>query len=237
MRAQFGLPPHADPPRRPAVWDVLTGLVPVALAIVALFQGEDERFWGLLALAALGISISLYRPALEATKRWLANRHDERLARRALQGLEDFVARFGELVGPDRNDTLQATLQSAFQSVALPQQLRIPSVHWFNTLVGELRERLRNDPSDLAHFVRAHGEFYTIVSAYSNQCIEPIYQSMPQDVRQILTPASRSALEAFRERYVGFRDGFVKYSNDTAGAMRAPRFHPAFVYRPQPVTA
>ncbi len=60
---------------------------------------------------------------------------------------------------------------------------------------------------------------------------------MPQDIRQALTPAGRSALEAFRERYVSFSDGFMKFSQDTAAQLKVLRFHAAQLYRPEPLTA
>ncbi len=234
----FGVPSQPEPPHRSTAWEALTSLATVALALAALVQGQQARFWGLLALAALAIVVRFSSPVLAAVRKWLATRHDERVARSALSGLQDLVARFGELVNQSRNDTLQQALQTVFQAQpATITRLHIPSVHWFGSIASELLARMQIDPPDLTHFVRAHAEFWTLVSAYSDQCLQPVYQSMLQDFRQALTPAGRSALEAFRERYVNFSDAFMKFSKDTAAQLKVQRFHPVHLYRPEPITA
>jgi hypothetical protein len=237
-RALFGVPAQPPPPPpRVSPWEALTALATLALALTALVQGSQARFWGLLALAALAAVVRFSGPLLIMVKRRLANRHDEQVAHFALADLQNFANQFGELVSQDRNDTLQQTLQTAFQGPSTAARPRIPSAHWFGSILSELVARMESDAPDLAHFVRAHAEFWTLVSAYSDLCLEPVFQSILPDARAALTSSGRSALEAFRERYVGFRDAYMRFSKDTAAQLKVQRFHPVHVYRPEPFTA
>lgn len=231
--------PSSPTPQRPSIWDVLTSLGTLGLAIAALSQSQQYRFWGLLGLAAFALVIRFYQPMAALMSRRRAKYHDNGVAQDALHGLLDMVTRFGELVDNSKGgETLHRALQNAPPDQRLLDRLiGSSSGHWLASMTAELAARVHGDSRDITHFARAHTEFVTLINAYADQCLYPVYQSMPPDLRAQLTPYTRQAIEGFRERYVGFTDAFTKFSKDTASNLSEPRFHPAVPYRPPPFQA
>ena len=155
-------------------------------------------------------------------------RHDDAIARRAVPELERLVGRFRRIVDEDHNDTLHAILQGGLHSnVAAFQRLKVPSGHWFRSFTDELLDRLRDKPTGLNYLLRAAGEFHTLVHAYGNQCLSPIFEQLPPEARQLLVTTCGRPLEAFRQRYMSFRTDYEQYVTTVLSEMHStPPLHP-----------
>jgi hypothetical protein len=207
------IPPVPPSPKSQAL-EYVKALGPIAVAVVAAFQQHGAPFWALFGFAVLGFGVALYEPLRRAVLRRRRRRHDDAGARRAVPELERLVRRFREIVDGDRNDTLHTIIMSGLQNnQAALVRLMIPSGHWFRSFVDELLIRLRDKPTGLNYLLRAAGEFHTIVHAYGNQCLSPIFEQLPVEDRQLLVSACGRPLEAFRQRYMNFRTDYEKYVN------------------------
>jgi hypothetical protein len=225
-------PPQPDPSQRSAIWDVVTVLVTIGLAVLANVKGAS--YWAFFALAALVVAVRIAGPTFHAVRHWWQRRQDERVARRSFANLQKFADLFARLINTSNTDTLQAALQKALERQQ--QALHIPTNHWFESWSMHLGKRLTEDRQDLPHLLRALDEFYSLVSAYSTECVQPVFQSMSADVGQLLTAGGRAALESFRERYVAFLDRYIEYTRDLAASMKEPRFQPVSVFRPEQIS-
>ncbi len=172
--------------------------------------------------------MALYEPVHRTVLRRRRRRHDDAIARRAVPELERLVRRFREIVDEDRNDTLHAVLLGGLQNnQAALVRLKIPSGHWFRSFIDELLTRLWDKPAGLNYLLRAAGEFHTIVHAYGNQCLSPIFEQLPPEDRQLLAGACGRSLEAFRQRYMNFRTDYEKYVTAVLSELHAtPPLHP-----------
>jgi len=225
-------PPEREQPQRSGIWDVATVLVTIGLAVLA--SVKSPSFWAFFALAALVVAARVAGPTLHAVGGWSRRRRDERVARRAFANLQKFADLFARLINTSNTDTLQAALQKALERQQ--QALHIPTNHWFESWSMHLDKRLSEDRHDLPHLLRALDEFYSLVNAYSTECVQPVFQSMSADVRQLLTAGGRAALESFRERYVGFLDRYIEYTGDLAASLTQARFLPVSVFRPEQIS-
>jgi hypothetical protein len=225
-------PPQPDPPQRSAVWDVVIVLVTISLAVLGSVKAPS--YWAFFALAALVVASRFAGPTFRAVRHWRQRRHDERIARRGFANLQKFADLFARLINTTNTDTLQAALQKALERQQ--QALHIPTNHWFESWSMHLGKRLSEDRHDLPHLLRALDEFYSLVNAYSTECVQPVFQYMSADVRQLLTAGGRAALESFRERYVAFLDRYIEYTRDLAASLTQARFQPVSVFRPEQIS-
>jgi hypothetical protein len=217
--------------RRPTALEVVASLAPVVLAIFAQLQGQQERFWGLMALAFLSVSLVVYRPVSAWLRRQSHKRHNERMARREFPRLKQFAVRFAELIDPNRDDTLSSLWRGGGAN------FNIPSSHWFGSLVSHLSTRLDTDQGDFTHLTLALDEFHTLLSAYADQCLSPIFQNLTPDAKATLSPELRSGLESFRERYVKFRDDYEEYTKEIVRSVKGIMLQPLYLFRPKPIAA
>jgi hypothetical protein len=155
-----------------------------------------------------------------------------------LPQLKGLVRMFSNLVDPNADNTLYALLRKAFENVAgVMDRLHVPSPHVFSEMVGNVQQRLADEPDSMTQVFRALDEFYTVVSAHSNEWIAPLFRSMPNDVREMLKPDSRTAINSYRERYVGFHGEFLKFIDDLTASMHDGHLYRAFyVFRPDALT-
>lgn len=226
----FRPPPIQQLPLRqkPQTLDYLKALGPLALAVVAALQQRGVQFWALFALALVAFAIALAGPARHAAARRQRQRHDDLVARAAVPELRLLVRRFQELVDGSRNDTLEAIVRGGLQThVAVLERIKMPSDHWLSAFAGQLHDRLRDQPTGLGYLMRATQEFHAIVHAYGDQCLQPIFKSLPPADRQVLLEACGRQLEAFRQRYMSFRDDYEKYVKSVLSQLHAtPPLYP-----------
>ncbi len=216
------------------VIQALAGLAQVIVAVVAYAQLNTPRAWWILALGAALLALTFGGPIVRRVRDRRLRRLDDHLARRVLPELRSLVNTFGKLVSPQNNDTLQTGLQEAFKNYhGMLERLHVPSVHVFDEMLHNVRVRLDEEPADAAHMLRALTEFYTVISAHSAQCMQPVFRSMPKDARDLLTPDGRGPLNSYRERYVAFQAAFAKFTEDLGESLRASRLHATYyVFRP-----
>jgi len=221
------IPPIPPSPKSQAL-EYVKALGPIAVAVIAAFQQHGAPFWALFGFAVLTFGVALYGPARQGFLRRKRRLRDDAVARRAVPEFERLVQRFREIVDGDRNDTLYAILVDGLQSnQAALVRVRIPTGHWFRSLIDELLSRLRDKPTGLNYLLRAAGEFHTIAHAYGNQCLSPIFDQLPSEDRQLLVTACGRSLEAFRQRYMSFRTDYEKYVTTVLSELHStPPLHP-----------
>lgn len=228
----------AQPPKQQgpqfSVVQALAGLAQVIIAIAAYLQLNTPRAWWILGLGGALLGVTFGRPVVRWVRQRWRRRHDDRVARRGVLELRSLVRTFGKLVSPSTSDTLQAQLQEAFKNHhEMLQRLCVPSVHVFDEMLHNVNVRLDEEPTDTDHMLRALAELYTVVSAHSAACIQPVFRSMPKDARDLLSPEERGTLNSYRERYVAFHAAFTKFIEDLDPSLRAARLHQTYyVFRP-----
>lgn len=230
--------PGAEPPKphdsHSTVFQGVAALAQVIIAVVAYVQLKTSRAWWILALgAALLVFTFGGRLGRIVRDRW-RQRHDDRLARRVEGEFRSVARTFGKLVSPNDSTTLQAGLGEAFRNYhGVLERLHVPSEHLFDEMLHNLVVRLDEEPSDAAHLLRALAEFYTVVSAHSTQVIQPVFRTMPKDLREMLSPDARGGLNSFRERYIEFLAAFTKFTEDLEASLQGSRLHSTYyVFRP-----
>jgi hypothetical protein len=232
MMPQMFDPGQKDPPRASktsTAIEALTGIAQVAIAVAAWLQLQTSRASWILGLGVAWLVLAFRRPIAGWIKQQRRRAHDDAIARRAVPELRLLIRRFGEFVDEgNRSDTLRAIIQNGLQNdQANLQRLLVPGGHWLRSLVLELLDRLRDTPVGLNYLVRAGAEFYTIVSAYGDQCLLPIFERLQPGDRQLMIGACGRQLEAFRQRYMGFRDDYEKYVRAVLSNLHAtPPLHP-----------
>jgi len=223
-----------EKPRETNAIEVVAVLAQVPVAIVALTQAKTVVALAILTIGVVMLLIA-FRKAIGRLYRGRRYRkHDDRAARAALPQLRGLVRTFGKLVDPNADNTLYALMRKALESLAgLMDRLQIPTAHVFSEMVGNVQKRLDDDPADMIQVFRALDEFYTVVSAHSSEWITPVFRSMPNDVRQVIKPDARAAINSYRERYVGFHAEFMKFVDDLTASMHDGHLHSTFyLFRP-----
>jgi hypothetical protein len=216
----FGSEQEAEEQRQPTAFDVLTSLVlPLVIVIIAQMQEQRLRFWALLGFAALSLTVGFYKSGMTlfgtALTRW---RHG-RVARKHFPEFKCFVRRFGEFVDTGRSDTLQQIVLNDLcrGSTATSETLRRMPVQLFINFYYHLRARADATRQEKpTTFVRSLTEFNNLVTSYTQYCVEPVFNSMPTELRNSLTPDIRGNLELFRERFARFLDDYESYLKEFA---------------------
>jgi hypothetical protein len=236
-----GTEPPKPRMRTGEVIQAAAGLANVVIAVVAYLQLNTPRAWWILALGVGLLALAFGGPLVRWLGGWWRRKQDDRTARRVLPELRSLTRSMAKLVDPGASNTLQAGLQEAFKiydpaigtTGQMLERLHVPSVHLFDEMLAHVGARLDVEPSDMGHVLRTLAEFYTVISAHSTQCIQPVFRSMPKDARDVLTPEARGVLNSYRERYVAFHAAFIKFTEDLGASLRASRLHSQYyVFRP-----
>lgn len=230
-----GLLGHPPRPHKPSPLDYLKALGPIGLGVLAAFQANGAYRWALLGFAFLALLVAFAAPAWQGYQRWKRRRRDDAVARRAVPELRRLVRRFIDLVDPDHNDTLTAIVQNGLQGdLPFLRRLGLPASHWHKSVLHELLDRLRDEPTGLAYLMRAVSEFYTTANAYSTQYVVAFFESLEIEDRQRLMAACGPSMESFRERYIAFRDDYEKYVRTVLSELHTIPPLSAVLPRPKP---
>jgi hypothetical protein len=230
--------PKSPTPPTASALDYIKALGPIALGVLAALQQRGPQFWALFALAVVAFGVAFASPVRNLWRKRLHRTRDRRTARAATPELRRLVRRFAEFVDESRTDTVRAVIYDGLRNnYTAFERLQIRPAHWFSALVRELQVRDAQDSLDLERLARAVGEFHTLIVAYCDQCVQPIFEQLPREDRQLLVGACGPALESFRERYVAFRDDYEQYVQRLAHGLHAPPLLPANLPRPKPLAS
>lgn len=237
----FGPPPEERPPK-PTTFDVLTKLVVPVLAFVAVVVAQIQQqrlfYWVLLGVLLLSLAMGFYPSVKPLARERIEDWQDGRAAKRAFPEFKRFLRRFGEFVDSPhpRNDTLHAILIETFsRNPAEFEKLRVTAAGIFYDFSNQLTARIARHPANLPNLRDGMEGLGLLVAWYSRNCVEPIFERLPEELRPLLTDTAKRSLESFRERFVRFHDDYDEYVTRLNESLSKPRIGPCYFPRPKPL--
>jgi hypothetical protein len=218
--------------------DFLTSaLLPIALAVLATMQTDVARFWGFLGLAVVAVSLRFYKTLVGTAREALRRRKERRFVDNSQPHLCHLVARFGEFVDSRNSNTIQEIVRREVceNNTSKVEQLGIARDQIFHDTWYFLNRRVQTNEGSVLSFLISFEEFLSLVNNYVRHCLEPVFERMPASTRSELRPESRVELEAFRERFVSFRDRVEDFSREVSQSLSDAPNKP-YIARPKPLS-
>jgi hypothetical protein len=227
---------------KPSTLDYTTKLLLPALSLVALILAQlsgkpPKLVWALAGLTVLFVLIG-FSPSLGRTGRtWIAQVNDSRATKRAFPRFRVLVHSFGRFVDTRWNDTLHYILQSELCQGRGDQfqKLGIPDLQLWYSLSQHFIARVERQRPSVFEFTSTLAEFYHLVGAYNNYCVAPIFERLPRDFQEALTPAVRRSLNGFQQRFVLFLQELQAFLTQLAESRPAFNVLPRFFSLPKPL--
>lgn len=209
----------------------------MALAGIGFFSREVLWYLGAAVFVLVALLVGGARPAVEAVRRWLARARDTRRTNRSYSDLRRFVARLGEFVDLNRSERLEEIVNRrliervpAAQGRTLMAPQRI-----FHTMWYLLDQRTATTPKDITAALTYWDELYAVFNEFEREHVTPVFQNLPQDLRQALDESARRDLNAFRERFVRFCDDYQEYVTRFLTSLESVQPRVPHVERPKEV--
>jgi hypothetical protein len=139
--------------------------------------------------------VAFWEPVSNALRVSRRRSHHNRVARKA-------ISEFSRLVRNSRTLLTKAGVQIPFGVSS--------TVHFSPT----------RRPQDLHHLLRSASEFHTIVNAYDDTTLRPIFSDLRAEERQLVILACGSKVEAFRQRYMTLRNDYERFVRVLTGELR-----------------
>lgn len=189
-------------------------LVALLSVILAQFQKQQVRFWGVLGVGVLTLLIGLYRPLIWGICALWRKRINANVVRR---NMSEFRRLSGEAAlflepDPNRTDTLQSVLYELIQrhsNIALLSKIPNAAIfhdHWFY-----LNARICEKRLSTAGFHNASRELFSLVNSYNYFSVIPVFAVFASEFREILTADEKSKMNAFQQQYVGFLGSYITF--------------------------
>jgi len=206
-----------------SLFDYVTRLVLPGLSLLAVILKKDMQpsmSWALLAFMVFSLAVGFYHPAAASLRLWSERREDRRVARKAFPELRKFVHRFEEFID---NQFQVGMLYYIAQCDVCDgdglryQALRLPDLSVWRAFWKNLADRLdrmdmkRASISELRHELTA---FFDIVGTYNNECVSLLFDRLPQNDRNALTPNAKSSLNSFQQRFTNFIQEYKNFAKD-----------------------
>jgi hypothetical protein len=208
-------------------------------AIVALQRDQRVVAWALLGVLLLSFAVGFYPFVRRRFQRYLSERRDERVARKAFAEFRKFVRRFAEFAAAphSRTDTLHAIVldQLCGRDQSKLEKFCLAPGEMFAAFSIQLRGRVEKQEGNLPSLLDGVEELNLLVKSYTQYCVEQIFGQFPPDLRPLLTDRVKSSLEAFRERYVVFLDDYSKYLETLEESFSRARLESHYFPRPKPL--
>ena len=232
--------PQEQPPPKPTTFDMLSRLVIPALAVLlAAVQQQRVFLWALLAVLVVSLALSICPWLASRLRDYIADRRDQKLARRAFREFRRFVRRFDEFAAAphSRTDTLHAIVLAEMcgGNSSNLEKFRLAPGELFQAFSVQLRGRVEQQEGNLANLHDGVGELNLLIRSYSDYCVQPIFERFPQDLRPLLTDRAKSSLESFRERFLAFLNEYDKYLEGLDESFSKPCIGPHYLPRPKPL--
>ncbi len=204
-------------------FDYVTRLILPVLSLVALIATRNIKpalSWPLGIFAILSFVVGLHQPVMSTLRRWAESRKDRRAARKAFPELRKFVHRFESFLTTSRSDTLHYIAQSEvceghglrYNALALPE-LSVWHGFWkdLSDRLDRVDAKRQGNITELRHELSA---FFDLVGTYNNQCVWRLFDGLPSNEVQILTPKAKSSLNAFQQRLAHFLRDYTNFATD-----------------------
>jgi hypothetical protein len=181
--------------KKPSAFDYATKLLVPILSLVALIvsllSGNHPRLvWSLMGLTAVAFLIGLYPSLQRISRTWIAVRKDTRTVIRVFPRFKALVHRFAAFVDTRYSDTLHYIAQNELCRGHSEQfdKLGIPNLQLWYSFAQHFMARADQQRPNLGDFAATLEEFYSLVGAYNNYCVAPIFQRLPREFQEALAP-------------------------------------------------
>lgn len=204
-------------------FDYVSRLILPGLSLVALIATRNIKpalSWPLGIFAIVSFVVGLHQPITGAFHRWAENRKDRRTAREAFPELRKFVHRFESFLNMSRSDTLHYIAQSEvcdghglrYNALALPE-LSVWLGFWkyLTERLDRMDAKRQGSIAELRYELLA---FFDLVGTYNHQCVWRLFDALPSNEVQTLTPKAKSSLNAFQQRFAHFLRDYTNLATD-----------------------
>lgn len=210
--------------KKPSAFDYLTKLLlPLAGVVAAGLQREQAKLFVAFAVVSLGLG---FGPAVaERVQKRRRRARDRKELQERWPRFKTLVGQFGAFVDPDR-DTLHRLVRENFGDDA-PQKLQFPPTHLLRNYWHQVMARLDHTRPTPDALVNVVNDFANVVNDYELCCVRPLFEdTLPPDLKPIVTAKAGRNLEPFRERFVAFRLEYEKFEKELAGVLRTVHLLP-----------
>lgn len=191
--------------QKPSLFEVLTRLLLPALSLVAFIvaqiRGQTIR-WPLLAFIFLFIAVAFLSPLKAMIRRRLLERQKKNLAQHLFADLQGLVSHFGKFIASNSAETLHAVLQR--EAAFILGEMHVPNAELVYYPWYYLNDRLQRQPKTLPEFLGYLTELDSLVRGYINHYLFPVFDRMPEYIREKLSGSALRELAVFREQFVNF---------------------------------
>lgn len=224
----MGIIKPVEKDKGPPTW--ITKLVLPILSLLAtitsLLRDQPVLAWCLFTLTVVLFASGFYGPVVAGARGLCGRKHDNRLARQAWPDLSALVERFVAFVNPSNADTLHAAATSvhdqAGQDVARVIQAHgIVPISVFYGFWDHVRQHCQQDKRDLGSLQRTIAAFNWLIGTYNYHVVQTVLYRARQELRPLLGPDARSALELSRERFLGFLDDYTAFLENLNGKLES----------------
>lgn len=234
-----------EKPPKYSAFDYVTRLILPVLSLVALIATRNIKptlSWPLGAFAIVSFVVGLHQPISSTFRKWAEHWKDRRAAREAFPELRRFVHRFEPFLSTSNSDTLHYIAQSEvcqgqsqrYNALALPE-LSVWHAFWkdLTDRLDRMDAKRQRNVRELRHELSA---FFDLVGTYNNQCVWKLFDGLPPNERQSLTPQAKSSLNAFQQRFTRLLHEYADFLKDLSESRPALRsLHSGFAI-PKPIS-
>jgi hypothetical protein len=206
--------------------------------ILAHFQRQQSRFWGVISVGALTALVGLYRPLSIRVRKLTLSAHNAKAVRRNRKELCRLSRQAGVFLDTSfsRNDILPGILQDISQRhPELVVASRIPNPGIFHEHWHYLDARIRANGLGANGFHDDAEELLSLLRSYTTFSVLPVFRMFAAEYREALSDSEKSKMNAFQQQYITFLgtySGFLNRLNDEFHSM--PEFHSEMA-KPEPL--
>ncbi len=190
-------------------YDFLKDIVLPASPVVGMFLSWNSpwRLWAFLVAALFFGTIGAYPRLKIALGRRVERLRDNHVAEKEFPKFRQLVRRFGEFVDTRTSTTLHYIIGNDLCEplrTELLRRLGIPTIAFWSERWYFFLVRLNRQIPSLPELEFATSEFHSIVAEFNNFCVAPIFETLPRELRAMLTEQDESKLNGFQQRHMYF---------------------------------
>lgn len=206
--------------------------------ILAQFQKQQARFWGVIGVGTVTALVGVYQPLTNLIRKLLRTVHNCRVVRKNKKEFCRLSRQAGIFLdtGYSRNDVLAGIphdISLRHSELVLASKIPHPGIfhdHW-NYLhgricAGHLSPRGFHDSAE---------ELFSLLRSYTTFSVLPLFHLFAAEYRESLNDNDKSKMNAFQQQYISFLGtyaAFLSRLNDEFQGMS--EFHTAMA-KPQPL--
>jgi hypothetical protein len=235
--------PANDKPQQHSTYDHVKDILLPALSLIgtitlALLGKQASVIWAFVTLTLILVGVSFYPLLKAAIGRRSGRAENGRVARRDFPKFKQFVHRYGEFVDTRTNTTLHYIIGNELSELLrseLTKRLGTPNISLWYEFWYFFMQRVDRQRPVLAELVFAVPEFHHMVAAYSNLCVAPIFERLPNELRAALTEQERSKLKGFQQRHAHFVTEYETFAKELSESRPALQRLPYYLPHSNPL--